>query len=138
MLVNYVIQHPKLFKQRAKVFNFWFMFSSVAWSCPTLCDLMDYPVHGILQVRMLEWVAFPFSRESSQPRDRTQVSCITGVFFTRQILYQLSHKGSPRMLKWVAYPLSKGSSWSRNRIRVSCIAGQFFINWAMREAFGLH
>ena len=44
----------------------------VAQSCPTLCDPMDYTVHGILQARILEWVAFPFSRGSSQPRDRTQ------------------------------------------------------------------
>ena len=40
----------------------------VAQSCPTLCDPMDYVVHGILQARILEWVAFPFSRGSSQPR----------------------------------------------------------------------
>ena len=42
--------------------------------CPTLCDRMDYTVHGILQARILEWVAFPFSRGSSHPRDQTQVS----------------------------------------------------------------
>ena len=42
----------------------------------TLCDPVDYTVHGILQVRILEWVAFPFSRGSSQPRDQTQVSRI--------------------------------------------------------------
>ena len=41
----------------------------VAQSCPTLCDPMDYTVHRILQARILEWVAFPFSRGSSQPRD---------------------------------------------------------------------
>ena len=40
----------------------------VAQSCPTLCNPMDYTVHGILQARVLEWVAFPFSRGSSQPR----------------------------------------------------------------------
>ena len=40
----------------------------VAQSCPTLCDLMNYTVHGILQARIQEWVAFPFSRGSSQPR----------------------------------------------------------------------
>ena len=40
----------------------------VAQSCPTLCDPMDYRVQGILQARILEWVACPFSRESSQPR----------------------------------------------------------------------
>ena len=54
----------------------------VAQSCPTLCNPMDYTVHGILQARILEWVAFPFSRGSSQPRDRTQASCITDGFFT--------------------------------------------------------
>ena len=54
----------------------------VAQSCPTLCDPMDYVVHGILQARILEWVAIPFSRGSSQPRDRTQVSRTAGKFFT--------------------------------------------------------
>ena len=43
---------------------------------------MVYTGHGILQARLLEWVAFPFSRGSSQPRDQTQVSCIAGRFFT--------------------------------------------------------
>ena len=41
----------------------------VAQSCPTLCDPTDYTVHGILQATILEWVAFLFSRGSSQPRD---------------------------------------------------------------------
>ena len=54
----------------------------VAQSCPTLCDPMDCIVSRILQARILEWAAFPFSRESSQPRNRTQVSCIVGRFFT--------------------------------------------------------
>ena len=59
----------------------------VAQSCLTLCDLMDYSppgsaVHGILQPRVLEWVAISFSWGSSQPRDWTQVSCIAGRFFT--------------------------------------------------------
>ena len=54
----------------------------VAQLCPTHCDAMDYTVHGILQARILEWVAVPFSRGSSQPRDRTQVSHIAGGFFT--------------------------------------------------------
>ena len=54
----------------------------VAQSFLTLCDPMDCTVHGILQARILEWVAFPFFRGSSQPRDGTQVSHITGGFFT--------------------------------------------------------
>ena len=48
----------------------------VTQSCPTLCDPMDYTVLGILQARILEWVAIPFSRGSSQPRDQTQVSTL--------------------------------------------------------------
>ena len=50
----------------------------IAQSCPTICDPMHYTVHGILQARILKWVAFPFS----QPTDRIQVSLIAGRFFT--------------------------------------------------------
>ena len=61
--------------------------SEVTQSCPTLCDPMDcsWPgssVHGIFQVWILEWVAVSFSRGSSRPRDRTQVSRIVGRCFT--------------------------------------------------------
>ena len=64
-------------------------------SCPTLCDpvdcnLLGSSVHGILQARMLEWIAISFSRGSSQPRDWTQVSRIVSRCF-----YRLSHQGSP-------------------------------------------
>ena len=49
------------------------------WKSPSCVRLfVDYTVHGILQARILEWVAFPFSRGSSQPRNRTGVSCIAG------------------------------------------------------------
>ena len=66
----------------------------VTQSCLTLCDPVDCSppgssVHGILQARILEWVAIPFSRESSPSRDQTWVSYITGRFF-----YSLSHQGS--------------------------------------------
>ena len=50
--------------------------------CLSFCDPMDYTVHGILQTRILEWRVFPFSRGSSQPRDRTQVFHIAGRLFT--------------------------------------------------------
>ena len=100
----------------------------VAQSCPTLCEPMDYIVHGILQARILDWVAFPFFRGSSQPRDQTQASHVAGRFF-----YQLSHQGSPRILEWVAYPFSRGSSQPMNQRRVSCTAGRFFTNCALRE-----
>ena len=57
--------------------------------CSTLCDPMDCSppcssVCGILQARILEWVARPFSRESSRPRDCTRISCIAGGFFTAE------------------------------------------------------
>ena len=54
----------------------------VSQSCPILCNPIDYTVHGMLQIRILEWVAYPFSSGSSQPRNRTEVSCIAGGFFT--------------------------------------------------------
>ena len=53
----------------------------VAQLCPTLCDLTNYTVLGILQARILEWVAIPFAKGSSQPRYWTKVSCIAGGFF---------------------------------------------------------
>ena len=122
--------------------------SEVAQSCPTLCDPVDYSptgssVHGILQARILEWIAISFSRDlpdpGIEPRSpaveadslpaeppgkpkNTGVgsrSLLQGVFPTqgsnpglpdcRQILYQLSHQGSPRILEWLAYPFSRGS-----------------------------
>ena len=54
----------------------------VSQSCPTLCHPMDYIDIEILQPRILEWVTFPFSRGSSQPKDQTQVSHIAGRFFS--------------------------------------------------------
>ena len=54
----------------------------VAQSSLILCDPLDYTVHGILQARILEWVAVPSSRESSQPRDRTQISHTAGGLLT--------------------------------------------------------
>ena len=60
---------------------------SVAQLCPTLCDPMDCSspgssVHGILQARILEWIAIPLSWGSSWPRDQTWISYISGRFFT--------------------------------------------------------
>ena len=85
------------------IFFFFFFFKSFlkvkfTQSCPTLCDPMDYIVHGILHTKILEWVALPFSRGSSQPRDQTQVSCIAGRFLTSwatreaQVIYECAIK----------------------------------------------
>ena len=76
----------------------------VAQSCLTLCDPTDCSppgssVPGILQARILEWVAFPFSKGSSQPRDRTWVSRVSCI--GRQVLYSLSHQGSPS--SWLSH-----------------------------------
>ena len=57
-----------------------------------------------------------------------------GLPHCRQILYQLSHKGSPRILEWVAYPFFSRSFQPRDQAGVSCIAGRFFTHWAIREA----
>ena len=154
---------------------------------PVDCSLTVSSVHGILQARILEWVACPLlgdlpnsriepvslmspalaggfftasatweahegeheSRsvvsDSLQPHELyslwnspgqntgvDSLSLLQGIFptqgsnpslpYCRQILYQLSHKGSPRILEWVAYPFSSGSSQTRNRTGVSCIA----------------
>ena len=125
---------------------------------------MDYgwpgsSVHEIFQVRILEWVAVPFSRGSPQPRDQTQVSGIAGRFFTIWATYVLKESevaqscptlcdlmdyslpGSSvhgifqaRVLEWVAIFFSRGSSRPRGRTRVSHIAGTHFTIWATWEA----
>ena len=56
-----------------------------------------------------------------------------GLLLCKQVLYQLSHKGSPRIPEWIAYPFSSRSSRARNPTGISCIAGRFFTNWAIRE-----
>ena len=80
-------------QSKNSVDSYW---SEVAQSCPTLWDPVDCSppgssIHGILQARILEWVAISFSRGSSQPRDRIQVSCIASRRFnlwaTREALY---------------------------------------------------
>ena len=72
----------------------------VTQSCLTLCNPMDYTVHGILQARILEGVAVPISRGSSQPRSPT---------LQADSLPAEPH-GSPRRLERVACPFSSGSS----------------------------
>ena len=101
----------------------------VAQSCPTLWPHgpSNSPGQkpGVCSISLLQGI-FPTQR--SNP----------GLLHCRQILCQLSHKGSQRTLEWVAYPFSRGSSWPRNQTRVSCVAGGFFTNWAMREALACY
>ena len=89
------------------------MLCLVAQSCPILCNPVDCSppgsaVHGILQERILDWVAMLSSRGSSQPRGSN-----LGLPHCRRILYCLSHQESPRILEWVAYLFSRGSSQPR-------------------------
>ena len=58
---------------------------------PMSCSPPGSSVHGILQARILEWVAIPFSKASSPLRDQTQVSCITGRFFTISVIRKYAH-----------------------------------------------
>ena len=59
--------------------------------CPTLCDPMDYTDHGILQARILEWVAYPFSNGSSWSRNQTGIFCIADGFFTNGAIKKLKN-----------------------------------------------
>ena len=106
-----------------------FLKVKVAQSCPTLCDPMDYIVHGILQARILEWVNFPFSRGSSQTRDRTQVSCIAGRVFTSEPQGKTKNTGvgSLSLLQQI-FPTQESN-------KVTWIAGRFFTNWASVTPF---
>ena len=83
----------------------------VTQSCPTLCDPNDYTVHGILQARILEWVAFPFSRGSSQPRDRTQSPTLQADSLPVEPQGKPKNTGvdSLFLLKWIY--LTQESNW---------------------------
>ena len=89
------------------------MWVKVAQSCLTLCDPMDYTVNGILQARILEWVAFPFCRGSSQPRNQNRVSCIADRFFTNWAI------GEPINIQYLFF-----SFW----LTSLCIIGSRFIH----------
>ena len=73
---------PVVKSEKDRFLNVIFKWKWKSLSHVRLCDRMDCIVPGILQAGILQRVAFPFSRGSSQPRDRTQVSCIAGGFFT--------------------------------------------------------
>ena len=95
----------------------------VAQSCPTLCDPKDssppdFSVHGDSPGKNTGMVSHALFQGIFLTQELNQ-----GLPHFRQILYHLSHHGSPRILDWVAYPLSRGSSQPRNWTRVSCIAG---------------
>ena len=79
------------------------------------------------------WTRFRKGRGIRDPNPRIEPRLLN----CKQILYQMSHKGSPKLLDWIAYPFSSRSSPHRNLTRVSCIAGISCNNWAIREALEL-
>ena len=79
-LVPFIIFNYNMFL--LSFFDFCWKKAKVAQLCQLFPDPMNYTIYGILQARKLEWVAVPFSMGSSQTRDRTEVSCIAGGFFT--------------------------------------------------------
>ena len=88
-----VVKQPDIWmgkkkKQKTKNPRPLFHEVKVTQSCPTLWDPMHYTVHGILQARILDWVAIPFSRGSSQSKDWTRVSYVSCI--GRQVLYLVS------------------------------------------------
>ena len=118
-------------KSQLAIFKFeilcWRVKVKVSQSCLTLCDPMDYTVLGILQARLLEWAAFPFSMGSSQPRAQTQVSCIAGWFFTSRATRKAQEY-------WSGQPIHSPGDLPDTGIELGSNAGRFFTNWAMREA----
>ena len=105
----------------------------VTQSCPTLCNPTDnsprgFSVNGNIQARILEWIAIPSSRTSSQLRDQTQVSWIAGIFLPAK------PPGKPTKTGVGSLSFLQGIFPAKNGTRVSCIAGRFFTSWATREA----
>ena len=87
----------------------------VAQWCSTLWDPTDYTTHGILQDRIVEWVAFPFSRGPSQPRDWTQVSLIAGWFWL-QLLSWATREALSRQKFWTSlYAVSNAGGRRKKR-----------------------
>ena len=104
--------------------------SEVTQSCPTLCDPMDHSppgssVRGILQARILEWVAISFSRRSSPPKDWT---CVSGI--GRQILYHWATWEVPFLLPW-AYNLIACTLANRKVEELAYIGSFFLVNKAL-------
>ena len=92
------------------------------------CSVVSYIIHGILQARILEWVAFPFSRASSQPRDWAQYPTLQANSLPAEPPGKPTNTGmgSLSLLQWVFL--------TQELTKVPCIAGWLFTSWAVREA----
>ena len=106
--------------------------------CLTLCHRVDYSppgssVHGILQARILEWVAISSSRGSSQPEDQTQVSCIAGKLFTIWATRQVPENENYSFKRYSAHP----SNCPPPRHSPSCVGWQVSLNVDCGRWYGL-
>ena len=103
LYAEYIMLNAELNESQAGIKIKW---SEVAQSCLTLCNPVDCSppgssIHGILQARVLEWVAISFSRGSSWPRDRTQVSRIVGKRFNLWATREAQEKyQQPQICRW--------------------------------------
>ena len=108
------------------LFAFWFFaFTCVQW-CPTLgdpmaCSPLGFSVHGILQERILKWVAIPSSRGSSWSRNRTHVSCTS--FFGKQVLYPCTTREA------LLSQVSNSKFTSSYKISAASFGIKYFIWW---------
>ena len=112
---------------------------------PTDCGPPGSSVHGILQARILEWVAIPFSTGSSQPRDQTRVSCIAGRFLTNWVTREaqiFTYLAASDLSCWdlslqcrLSYSTACGTliPWLGIKPVSPCIAGRMFNHWATRQ-----
>ena len=107
----------------------FFFFFFERQSCLMPCHPTDYTVHGILQARILEWVAFPFYRGSSQHRDRTQVSHLNSIFKSRDIT--LSTKVS--LVKVIVFPVVMYECESWTIKKAECWRIDAFEMWHLRR-----
>ena len=110
--------HTAIFKSEVKV--------KATQSCPTLCDPMNYTVHGILQARMLEWVTISFSRGSSNPGIKLQFPALQADFLPGE------PSGKPKNTGVGSLSLFQGIFPIQELTRVSCIASGFFTSMYLK------
>ena len=110
------------------------------------CSPPGSSVHGILQARILEWVAIPFSKVTSWPRDQTQVSGITGRFFTVWATREQKHHFTDRSpssqsygfssshVQWVSWTIKKAECWRIDAFKLWCYRRLLRVPWTARRS----
>ena len=127
---------------RRRKASFRFHLSSLTWGPPVKSETES---HSVVSDSLRPCGLYSPWNYPGQNTGVGNLSLLQGIFPTqgsnpgllhcRQIIYHLSHKGSPRILAWVAYPFFCGSSRPRNWTGVFCIVGRFFTKWAIKKAW---